>query len=258
LSILSLLLNNTSFTLFLPDINPPLKMLFSLLKDIGFIENIVYGKFVGVYFNADKIDDSIEELEVPKDYKEFLFFSVASLITGGDIEFKGINTSYLANSLKILSNFGISYDVFEEERIRLWFSDWPKEPFSNIKDVGASTSVVRLFMLPVLPKLPEEHLPKSINISLKERKKLIQDLNSLGCGLEIPQEDTILVKRPGNFRRNNLYLLNNHEEGNYTRFLGSLLPQEGSTLYNVNALLNYNSSLLEKLSNLGLNFENAS
>ncbi len=255
LAILSLILNNDKFTIFLPSLNPSLKILFSLLKDIGFVEKIEYGNFVSIYFNTSTIYKDLDDLEVPRDYKEFLFFSVATILTKGDIEFEGINISYLVNSLKILSNFGISYDAFDNNKVRIWFSEWPKEPFPNIQDTGISTEVLRIFLLTVLPILPKNHLPKSISLSSDKHKVLIQDLNSLGCGLEIPQKDLILVKKPGVFRKNEIYFQPRQLEDNYARLLSTLLTFETNLVYHISYILSFNYSILDKLSNLGAYYE---
>lgn len=174
-------------------------------------------------------------LKVQQNRHEAVLFSIAALLTHGNLTIEGVERTPLLSFLSVLSKMEASFE-FSGNDLRIWRTHNPLTP------VNVSTSPAPGFMTDWHPPLAlllstlegESVIKETV---YKSRSDYIKELNRMGAKIEyIPgdSEDTILIKGPAKLKNTKIHI--NDLRNGPTLLLAALTADgksEVSGIYNV-------------------------
>lgn len=250
MAILTLLLNKKEFSISSVGLTYELNILVELLKELGFVKDAVYGNFITVNFDFTNVDKNVfENLKVPGDPKEYIFYSVSSIATGGEIEVVGIDPKMFASTLKIFSSLGVGFESISEESLKIWWGKDSKFEIASITDTDEYLDFTKLCLIPcIATNLRKEGHPIYISLNTEKYRSYLQDLNILGGKVEI-DEKGVTIDEVSKIKGGKLTLSDTGEIENYARLIIALTSK--ITIKDFTNLVYYNHGLFNKLESLG-------
>lgn len=254
IAILTMLLNHKQFSISSIDLTYELNILVELLKELGFVKDVVYGNFITVNFDFSNVDkDVFEKLKVPGDPKEYIFYCVASVATGGELEVVGLDPKMFASTLKIFSSLGVGFESISESSLKIWWSKESKFEAASIIDADEYLDFTKLCLVPcIATTLRKEDKPIYVALNTDKYRGFLQDVNMFGGNIEI-EEKGITFDTVSKIKGGKLTLEEGLEIENYARLIIALTSRV--TIKHFSSLVYYNHSLLTKLESLGAKLE---
>jgi|GEM_PF-5851567 len=250
IAILTLLLNNKEFSISSIDLTYELNILIELLKELGFVKDVVYGNFITVNFDFTNVEKSVfEKLKVPGDPKEYIFYCVSSIATGGEIEVVGLDPKMVASTLKVFSSLGVGFESISESSLKIWWGKDSKFETASITDTDEYLDFTKLCLIPcIATSLRKEEQPIYVSLNTEKYRSYLQDINILGGNIEI-DEKGVTINEVSKIKGGKLTLSDTGEIENYARLIIALTSR--ITIKDFTNLVYYNHGLLNKLESLG-------
>lgn len=249
LSILLMFLANKSFTISIPQIDYNLAIILDILKDYSLISDVTFGDYVKINFeNNIKLSKQDVDIQIPGDTGEFIFWLFLVASVSGELKISGSNSKYFAETLKILSELGVSFEALSKEEFKIWSNGKINVSTLEIKDNDPHLDFTKLCLIPftINNNFP---LQTTLSIDTTKYKDFISDLNILGASIKI--QDSFVSVKNTKVRAGEIYLDSVHERSNYAKLLFFLSTDSEITVKYTSNLSIFNPSLLVKLEELG-------